>query len=52
MSQNFSKSFFYESKASQFAEYLKSQGAEDIEIWGGRDAFGQPSYSVRWNLWK
>ena len=52
MRQNFSKSFFHESGARQFARILSASGAEDIEIWSGRDAFGQPSYTVRWNLWR
>lgn len=50
--QNHRKTFFYEEKAKAFAEYLKTQGCEDIEIWGGRDAFGQLSYSVHWNCWE
>ena len=49
--QNFSKTFLSETRAAAFVAYLEAQGAEDIEIWGGRDAFGQADYIVRWNLW-
>ena len=51
MHHRFRESFFNETRAEAFAEYLKTQGAEDIEIWGGRDAFGQDQYTVCWNLW-
>lgn len=44
------KSFFKESSAKKFAKTLETQGVEDIEIWGGRDAFGQEEWTVVWYL--
>lgn len=46
---NHIKTFFNQNRAEAFAEYLNTQKAEDIEIWRGRDAFGQTQYTVRWN---
>lgn len=51
MHHNFRKSFSSKTRAEAFAEYLKTQGAEDIEIWGDRDGFGQERHTVCWNLW-
>lgn len=48
---NYSKTFLNEKRAEAFAENLKGQGAEDVQIWSGRDAFGQTEYVVKWNLW-
>lgn len=42
------KVFFSMKRASDFADWLKSQGAVDVHIWGGKDAFNQTIYSVRW----
>lgn len=47
--QNFSKTFFSQKRAEAFAEQLKANGAEDIQIWSGKDAFGQTQHTVRWN---
>lgn len=46
---NYSKILLNEKRAKDFAEYLKAQGAEDVQIWRGRDAFGQTEYLVKWN---
>ena len=48
---NFSKTFFNQNRAEAFAEYLRTQRCEDIQIWSGRDAFGQTQYTVKWNNW-
>lgn len=48
---NYSKTFLNEKRAQAFAEYLNTQGAEDVSIWSGRDAFGQTEYVVKWNIW-
>lgn len=49
---NYTKSFFSKKRAEEFAKQLEKQGAEDIAIWSGRDAFDQTQYTVKWNLWK
>ncbi len=49
---NYSKIFISMTRAERFAEQLKASGAEDIQIWSGRDGFGQTEYTVKWNLWE
>ena len=44
-----SRTYLDRGKAEAFAEYLRTQHAEDIQIWIGTDAFGQATYDVRWN---
>lgn len=46
---NYSKVFFSKKSAERFAEQLKANGAEDVIIWAGRDAFNQTQYRVNWN---
>lgn len=48
---NYSRIFLNEKQAEVFAEYLKAQEAEDVQIWSGRGAFGQTENVVKWNLW-
>lgn len=48
---NFCKTFYAQERATAFAEYLNTQGAEDVGIWSGRDAFNQTEYTVKWNKW-
>lgn len=47
---NYHKTTFSETRAKKLAVTLKAQGAKDIEIWSGRDGFGQTIYTVKWNL--
>jgi len=47
--QNHSKTFFSRTRAERFASMLREQGCEDIQIWSGKDAFGQTQHTVRWN---
>ena len=42
------KTFFTKSVAERFAETLRQQGFENVEIWTGRDGFGQEIYTVKW----
>jgi hypothetical protein len=43
---NFSKVFFSKVRANKFIESL---GCREVELWSGRDAFGQTIYTVKWN---
>ncbi len=43
MSKNFSRTFFSEKRAYEFAASVNG------EVWGDRDNFGQEIYIVRWN---
>ena len=45
-----SRIFFDRKRADAFASYLEAQGASDVQIWLGTDAFGQTQYSVRWYI--
>lgn len=49
MSCNFSKCFFSKKRAEAFADLLRENGAEKVELWSGLDAFKQTQYIVRWN---
>jgi hypothetical protein len=44
-----SRSFFHKNRAEEFAEFVKHQGYEMVEISAGRDAFNQTLYRVKWN---
>ena len=42
------RTFFSKKKAEKFAEALKTQGFEHVEIWTGKDGFKQTVFSVKW----
>lgn len=42
------KTFFSKGLAEIFAETMRRQGFETVEIWTGRDGFGQTVYVVKW----
>lgn len=42
------KTFFTKGLAERFAETMRQQGFETVEIWTVRDCFGQPVYIVKW----
>ena len=46
---NHSRTFFSRREAEAFAEYLRTQPTEDVQVWIGTDAFRQTTYDVRWN---
>ena len=52
MTYNYTKTFFSKTRATAFADQIKKNGAEDVTVWNGTDAFGQINYTVKWNLWK
>lgn len=42
------RTYFSRKKAEAFAETLKQQGLEKVEIWMGRDGFKQAIFTVKW----
>ena len=44
-----SKQYSSEKKALEFAADLHNNGAENIEVTGGKDGFGQTQYTVKWD---
>lgn len=42
------KSFFGKKRAEAFAENMKANGAENVEVWTDTDGFGQRIYIVKW----
>ena len=49
MPRSYSKSFFSEKKANEFAKTIKKNNGEDVRITSARDAFNQIQYRVEWN---
>ena len=47
--RRFSRTFFYRSSAEAFAKELEANGAKNIEIWSGKDGFGQTTHTVKWD---
>ena len=42
------RTYFSKKRAEAFAETLRQQGFEKVEIWNGRDGFGQAIFTVKW----
>lgn len=45
-----SRIFFNRSKAEEFAEALRKQNAESVQVWTDRDGFKQTIYIVKWQM--
>lgn len=43
------RTFLSRSTTEKHAEFLELHGANDIEIWSRKDAFGQTEYILCWN---
>ena len=42
------RTFFSKKRAEEFANSMRNQGFESVQIWTGRDGFGQTQYIVKW----
>ena len=42
------KTFFSEKRANTFAETLRNQGFETVQVWFDKDGFNQNIYIVKW----
>lgn len=46
---DYSRTYFSRISAEKMANTLKANGANNVEIWSRKDAFGQTEYILCWN---